>query len=66
VGSNDVEVQVPFLSHEEVKEQIEQIATELAEGPERPFGELLVMEQKGEQEKKAESGSALNETQEAA
>ncbi len=42
VGSNDVEVQVPYLSHEEVKEEIEKIASELSTGEEKPFQKLLI------------------------
>lgn len=57
VGSNDIEVQVPYLSHEEAKEQVENIVAEFKTGERKTHQELLSIEDVPEESKDESSDS---------
>lgn len=61
VGSNDLEVQVPLLSHEETKEEIESIRRERENSDAKPFNKLLVARtSNGQKKKKSSKGTLAN------
>ena len=66
VGSNDLEVQVPFLSHEETKEEIENIKTMLSTDESKPFQKLLLTQARNERGKKKEGQSIMAESKDKA
>lgn len=67
VGSNDREVQVPFLSHDDAKEEVENLMEELSKTDAKPFQELLLTPTEGKKEKEENNGqSFIEEPREAA
>lgn len=62
VGSKDVEVQVPYLTHEEATEEVNILHHKFSDSASKPFQELLITEESLQQKTDNHKESIISET----